>query len=672
MEDSSIPWFPFERRFLTYLGSIYCVVSSLDHILAVCLGGWFMSLRWKCFALLILAARVLPGSASSFATEEGVVSYQLHPMVYGQTAMFPADGTPRVPLVTPISHEIGGVLEKDAEPETALPKDRLAWWHESVGQPFRNTDMSVSLTVEDLLVRALSHSSQIRVFSELPLIRETSLIEADSAFDWHAFLDSRWDDISEPVGNTLTVGGGGTRFRDHNLNGSAGLRKRTRLGGQLEVAQRLGFQDNNSNFFIPDQQATSRIALSYTQPLMRGRGKVYNESLTVLACIDTDIAGEEFQRQLQSHLLEVVRAYWGLYLERGTFAQKARAFERAESIYQRLKRRANIDAFNSQLISAEAEMKSRRSELKRSTMAVLNAEDRIRSLVNDPSLESNDLELVPIDTPALWPSPISMEEALATAVQYRPEVNQALKQIQAACVRVNMSKNELMPVLNLVTETYVSGLRGDGRFDQSWTDQFDRGEPSYAIGLQFEIPLGNRAARARHQRRHLEVRQLRSQYETTVQTLKLETRVAVRELETSFDELDTKRTALDAMLAKTSYIQRRWELLPGEGRSGSFVLEDLLAAQSQLSRAENDYLTSLVTYNLAVMNLKRATGTLLQQEQVEIGRTCLDGLPTQLLSKPYLLEREETKSTSIVPFQTPEVEEIPVAPRELPQPPSPQ
>ncbi|MEL6895777.1 MAG: TolC family protein, partial [Planctomycetota bacterium] len=188
-------------------------------------------------------------------------------------------------------------------------------------------------------------------------------------------------------------------------------------------------------------------------------------------------------------------------------------------------------------------------------------------------------------------------------------------------------------VLNLITESYVSGLRGRGDIGKAWSDQFSTGAPSYSIGLQYEVPLGNRAANARHTRRRLELLQLRSQYETTVQTLKLETRVAVREVETALDELDTKLSSLRATQTKKHFIQRRWEMLPGQGRGGSFVLEELLAAQTQLALAENAYLSAIVTYNLALMNLKRATGTLLQHERVTMGTGCLNGLPTKVIDK---------------------------------------
>lgn len=244
------------------------------------------------------------------------------------------------------------------------------WWLHQTMQPMRTDASSLPLTLESAIVGALQNSSQVKVFSDLPLIRRTAIQEADAAFDWRAFLDSTWDDIDEPVGNTLTVGGGQTRFSDHNVNVRGGLRRRTYSGGELEVAQEFGHQTTNSTFFTPNPQGTSRLTLSFTQPLMRGRGKAYNQSLTCLAQIDKDVAETEFYRQLQSHLIEVSRAFWGLYLERGLYVQKLQSFERAKQIFDHLEARREIDVSQSQLTSARASMTERRADLYRSSMAI--------------------------------------------------------------------------------------------------------------------------------------------------------------------------------------------------------------------------------------------------------------------------------------------------------------
>ena len=530
-----------------------------------------------------------------------------------------------------ISMPVAAVQPVAAPPVVVDPT--APWWDAEVALQSRGSSQAVPVTLDALLFSALRNSAQIRVFSDLPLIRETAITEADAAFDWTGFIDTRWDDINEPVGSTLTTGGP-PRFEDQQFSYAMGARRRNTLGGQLEVSQRVGWQQNNSVFFVPNDQGTSRLTVSYTQPLMRGRGRAYNTSLTVLAQIDTRIARDEFSRQLQSHLLEVTRAYWSLYLERAALLQKRRLLAGAEGILGDLERRQELDTVASQVVRARAAVETRRAEILRAEMAVKNAESRIRSLTNDPAWGvSDDIELVPSFMPLRHYIPADMQEAMHTAMQSRPEINQAIKQVKAACVRMNMAKNEILPVLNLVLESYVAGLNGNSQVGGAFSDQFSEGEPSYSVGLQYEYPIWNRAARARMQRRRLEVRQLQNQFQTTTETLRLEVAVAVRELETSFREMEAKQRAMEASAAQVNYISERWRALGGEDRSAALMLDDLLTAQTQLADAEFGLLNAMLTYNLAQMNYRKAVGTLLEEEAVTTGRNCNCNLPGQSLGK---------------------------------------
>lgn len=505
------------------------------------------------------------------------------------------------------------------------------WWQQLVSQPIRAEEPKLQLSLESTLVRALENSKQVKVFSELPLIRETAIIEADAAFDWVAYMDGRWDDTNDPIGNSLTAGPGLRYFEDHRLTGRAGLRRRTRNGGQLDINQQLGHQRNNSTFFVPNPQGTARLNVSFTQPLWRGRGEVYNTSLVLLAQIDKKVADDEFNRQLQSHLLEVARSYWSLYLERAVLYQKINSYVRGKEVFDRLNSRRDIDAQASQIISAEASLKQRVSELVRARAAVKNAESRLRSLVNDNALMNN--ELIPIDQPTFESLPVDMLQSVSVAFQMRPELHQALKNIKAASVRLRMAKHELLPVLNLVTDAYLSGLAADGDVVEAFGNEFADGRPSYGIGLQYELPVCNRAAEARHRRRQLEIRQLRNQYSTTLETVRLEVEVAVREFQTSQTELSTKLQAMNARAAQLDALTRRWEQLPGEDVAASLALENLLLAQDRLAQSEFEYLQSQLTFKLSIFNLKRAMGTLLKNESVNIGRTSECGVPLHVVDK---------------------------------------
>ena len=505
------------------------------------------------------------------------------------------------------------------------------WWTPMIQVRQRDVPAQLNVSLNSLLVGALTHSARIQLLSDEPLISETEITAADAAFDWTAFLDARWDDLSEPVGSTLTTGGP-NRLSDHNANVEIGVRRRNVVGGEVEIGQRFGHQTNNSVFFVPNDQGTARLSLSYTQPLLRGAGRVYNTSLTVLAKLETSISRDEFERQLQDHLLDITQSYWNLYFERGRLLQRQRLLRRGATILQELESRHAIDALQSQIVRARAAVENRRAQLVVSRLAIRTAEARIRSLVNDPALgDTLSMELLPLEQLSEAPFVVDLQTAMSTALQRRQEMTVALKQIKSACVRMNMSKRETLPLLNLVLETYVAGLEGNSSVGQAFREQFGDGAPSYGVGLQYEYPIWNRAATSKLQKRRLEVRRLQHQFRATAESLKLEVEVAVHEVNAAYESLSAKRRAMEAAEVEVDYLRERWRLLPTDNGSASLLLEDLLDAQDRLTEAEHGLLQSTLEYALAQVTYKRATGELLGHSQVAIDRNCECNLPQQVV-----------------------------------------
>ena len=508
-----------------------------------------------------------------------------------------------------------------------------SWWDQHVMDSLRE-HQPLPADIHTLLYLALQHSNQIKIAKRDPLIRETAIQEADSNFDWTRYLDSAFNDTSEPIGNSLTAGGTADRFDDRVFQATAGARRLTRYGGILDISQRFGWQDNNSVFLVPDNQATSQLTVSYTHPLLRGRGATYNNSLVFLARVDAEVAEQEFLATLQEELLEITRSYWALYLERATLAHQMRLFLKTQEIYQTLKARQGVDTQRTQLITAASALENRRSDLIRARTAVTNAETRLRGLINAPELARSDLaELIPAEPPSVNFINADLQTEIQTAVQNRPEVLAAIRQVKAGSTRLGIAQHELLPVLNLVTQGYLNGLQGDTDFGEAFLDQFSTGRPSYSIGIQYELPVGNRLARARLCRRQHELAQLQDEYARALEAIQTEIDIAVRELNTAYMEIGAKSRALAAAEAEADTIEQRWlRLVDGNG-SGGLNLESLLRAQERVTENERDYVTSVLTYNLAMVSLKRANGTLLQSENVNVDRTCEGGCNEIQLSK---------------------------------------
>ena len=143
----------------------------------------------------------------------------------------------------------------------------------------RDSTRPITVDIQGLVLGAMQHSPKIKAISSVPEIHRTAIIEADATFATaQAFAESKLIDTNDPVGNTLTTGGP-TRYFDQNVYSDAGVRKKTLWGGQLEVSQRLGYENSNSTYFIPPYQATAKLFASYTQPLLRGAAGLITRAL---------------------------------------------------------------------------------------------------------------------------------------------------------------------------------------------------------------------------------------------------------------------------------------------------------------------------------------------------------------------------------------------------------
>jgi outer membrane protein TolC len=518
------------------------------------------------------------------------------------------------------------------------------------------------IDLEAVVLQTLAHSAQVRVLSETPVIRKQAICEAQSRFDVRAFTESKFIDTSEPVGSLLTTGGA-NRYIDQNFRYSGGLRKRTLTGGQFEVSQRIGYENSNSIYFVPPYQGTARMTIGFTQPLLNGAGKQYNQSLIVIAQVETAAAREQMSRQLQTLLVDVHRAYWELYLQRAVLLQKRRLYDEAVAIHNELDARREVDVLGSQLVRAKAAVASREAAIIRFEAAVRNSEARLSALVNDPAwLAGQKFELIPAESPADVPLASTLQDSLVQALQKRPEINQASAEIRAASIKAEMACNELLPVLNLILETYVSGLQGYTDIPAAMGDQFASGRPTYSVGLVFEYPLGNRGANARLTQRRLEVRQLTNQLQALMSNVRAEVEVAVREVETSHREMVSKNMAMQAEAAEIQYLRERWRLLPGEEQGAGVVLDDVLRAQERLADSEFEFARAQMSYNMALVELKRVTGTLLEWEAIAPIETCDEGLPTLRPEKTVA----RPPASILAPHPAPRTPPIERLPDELP------
>jgi outer membrane protein TolC len=515
-------------------------------------------------------------------------------------------------------------LETSVTQLTPASAEKLFWWNDQARAIASGPATVTPLPLSDLLSRATASAFQIGVFAELPAIRQTAVDEARGRFVPEAFAEARRGHRDETT-TALFQTGGNPRLKESDSVLEFGVRSRLRSGGQVTLSERFSNLQSNIITYRPGIQSRSRTTLGLVQPLLREAGAGYNNSFEKIAGLETEAAALEFRRQVESHLLEVTRTYWSLYLARANLVQQTRAADLVGDLVRRIQGRSSVDGMALQLNRARATEAERLAGLVRSRNAVRNAEARLRALINDPALNAAGAgEIAPADLPSGMYTAMDLKPAVATAIKERPEVQVALLNYRSALLREGIAANENLPQLDLVLEGSLNGGNGGYAWGSSFTNAYDQAG-SYTAGLRFSVPLGADERRARYARRRIESFQQALQARQTVETVVLELEVSTNEYVSAFNDLLRRSEALRLADTDRGVLGTRYQsgLSVGGGggpSDGILYLDQLLVSQERVANTELDVAEAQATLQVATANLSRARGTLLADMGLAIVR----------------------------------------------------
>ncbi|QDT59306.1 Outer membrane efflux protein [Stieleria bergensis] len=497
-----------------------------------------------------------------------------------------------------------------------LPSDYRAWWHDAVTQSFQGEGAaSIPVDVESLVLFSMQFAPQIAALQVDPAIHETRIVQEDAEFDWIAFVEGTYDHLDEPwiYNNALVIGGvpgivyNPDRLKSDEFNVQGGMRKMSRKGGEVELYQEFDSLSNNQPFLDPNPANTARFEINVKKPLLRGNGLAVNQSRVVIARLNRDIGENDTVVSIEDHICDVHEAYWILYRERASLLQKLKALEKGGDIMKVIQARQDVDATQGQLMRTRSVVAKRQSEIPRLRAAVRNSQAQLRLLVNSPDLKNNlSAELLPFDLPNNDPLSVSMQGSFQTALTKRQDIAAAIKQIHRTSIQLEVSKNDLLPRFDLDLYMYTAGIQ---RVRSSFADQFSNG-PGVGAGLVYELPVGNRKARAAKEQKELLLTKAFKEFEVVVETGLVETEQAVNDVNSAYVEMLACYNSMIQATRETEYAETRWRNVASDGASLQF-LDALFDSQDRMAEEESNFVASQVRYELAIIELKRALGILL-------------------------------------------------------------
>lgn len=489
------------------------------------------------------------------------------------------------------------------------------------------TGPALTLTLEDVIRRALEHNTDVEIARVDTLISAETIRAARGAYD-PRFVPSL--SFVRATNASASALGGATQGRVEQrqlVGGVSFLGAVPVAGGRFSVDFESSRLTTSNQFTRLNPQFPAGFGVSYTQPLLRNRGYDASRRAIDVAQRALDLSEAELRQVVMDQLMLVEQAYWELvYAVRFLDVQIA-ALAQAEGQVASNERQAKEGTLAPiDVVEAQTQVASFRLGAASAQQALTEAENRLKRLMltKRDAPEWNQ-PIVPSD-PADRPAPTyDVVAAVTQALQQRPEIA-ALESARAQNeADRRFFRDQTRPQVDVTGGFTLSGLAGGvlqntdetipdfliGGYGTSLGNLFARRFPTAVVQLQVELPLRNTIARANLARADLSETQLTLRR----QQLELAIEADVR------NALQAERSARDRLAAAASASRNAQEQYESERRrfdSGLSTVFLVLERQTALVTAQGRELRARADLNQALALLDRAVGGTLERHGVRV------------------------------------------------------
>ena len=481
-----------------------------------------------------------------------------------------------------------------------------------------NRQVEVNVSLQSAIETSVRNNLAIQIARLQPAINESNIVAAEAAFDAVFFTNVDWTRTDQPQA-VPTVGGTpigvGARINDQ-IRFDTGVRKRLTSGADVFVATGLGRFNNKTPGFalVPDPAWDASISLGITQPLLRGFGANVNTATIRLARNTERRSVQQLRANLLLLLERIEVAYWNLVFAWQDLATQEWLLEAGIEVRDIMDRRRDFDTKLAQYSDAVATVETRKANIISARRAIRAASDNLKLLINDGELTvGSERLLVPVDGMVEAPIRYNLREAVMTGVAERPEVEQAILNIDDAAIRQMLADNNRLPLLNLSAQMSYFGLSTNG--GDAYSELFKGSFIDYLLGLAFEWPIGNRAAEAGYRQARLQRSASIIAYQRTVQRVVFDVKDALRDCIANYELIQANRSSRIAAAENLRTLKVEEETLAALTPE---FLNLKFQRQDRLAQAQSSEIQALVNYNQSVASLHRAMGIGLAMNRIEL------------------------------------------------------
>ena len=486
----------------------------------------------------------------------------------------------------------------------------------------------VRMTLRQAIADAMRHNLSIKIQAYIPAISEARVIAAEAAFD-PAFVGGiQYQHLDQPTPYPQTLGAPspiGINNEDQ-VNSQVGVKTLLPTGGTVSLTGSDNYQDFHTSASLPpdiNPSHTADLGLELKQPLLRGFGPRVNKAGIYIARRNERIARSAFRAEVIKIVSRVERVYLQLTLAAADQRFERQLVRQAEKTLRRLKNRLKMDVDSVQVNQARAAVDLAKFNRASARRQVGDLSQTLKALLNDPAIPVGPgPNIRPLSRPMAVPFAFDLDQEIATALRQRGIMRRDRLVVEKAGIRRGVAENALLPKADLIAATDSSGLAPNGSFPGGFQRTMSDPHIGFTVGVDLEIPIGNRAARANLYRRRLQRRQALTQMLKDAQNIARDIASDLVNLTADWRQIRLARRRRQSAAA----VLRGLEVqeLSGQALDPTFLQLEL-NAQQDLAQAEIAEARARTGYNIDMVKFERDRGTLLEFDRVAIAPAPVGG-----------------------------------------------
>ncbi len=464
----------------------------------------------------------------------------------------------------------------------------------------------LELTLEQCRALTLENNLDLKVQLINPAVAAEKVSQQEAQFEAAFYSNLTFSKTDTPSASFLDeISGSQVDYTSTGL----GVQIPLRTGGTVNFDLADSRAKTGSFYSVFDPSYSSDMSVSISQPLLRDAGKRASTYAIRIAEYERQIIDARTKLEVIRIIADVDRVYWRLYAAMRELDVRKKQYELAKALYEQAGRFvAAGDKPQIEITRTEAGVAQ---QLEAIILAENSVRDRERDLKRTLNKAGLDMQAPTVVIPATEPDPVRYElekhRLLATAMNNRMEMLELELQIAEDFATVDYMRNQSLPLVTMDYKYNVNGLGGTR--DDSFDLLFDKRFEDHRVGLQLSVPLGNEAAKSQLRQAYYQRRQRLASRDSREALIELEVLNAIDQLEANWQRVLASRqsTILDSRLFEAE--KRQFEL--GLGTS-----TDVLQAQATFAESQRAEILALAEYQIALVDLAYATGTLLGAAKV--------------------------------------------------------